>query len=231
MQTLADSANSLVERLKAIHDGITPERQAEIDEELALQRDLEKRKAIVSVGMPSIFERTPFEVAPKRARDWARKCWKGDSRNLILVGDSGAGKTEAACALLGAMAPAMAPARARCRFATFGDILREVRATYGSDGTELGVMGKWESCAVLCLDDLGKERPTQDVLDKLFALIDHRYRRGRATIFTTQYKTPSDLGKRLMSQGGDVETAEAIVRRVYGMGERKAEVVSLGGKE
>lgn len=48
-------------------------------------------------------------------------------------------------------------------------------------------------CAVLCLDDLGKERPTQDVLDKLFALIDHRYRRGRATIFTTQYKTPSDL--------------------------------------
>ena len=197
MQTLADSANPLFERLKAIHDGITPERQAEIDEELALQRDLEKRKAIVSVGMPSIFERTPFEVAPKRARDWARKCWKGDSRNLILVGDSGAGKTEA----------------------------------YGSDGTELGVMGKWESCAVLCLDDLGKERPTQDVLDKLFALIDHRYRRGRATIFTTQYKTPSDLGKRLMSQGGDVETAEAIVRRVYGMGERKAEVVSLGGKE
>lgn len=226
MQTLADSANPLVERLKAIHDGITPERQAEIDEELALQRDLEKRKAIVSVGMPTIFERVPFEVAPKRARDWARKCWKGDSRNLVLVGDSGEGKTEAACALLAAMAP-----HVRCRFATFGDILREVRATYGSDGTELGVMGKWESCAVLCLDDLGKERPTQDVVDKLFALIDHRYRRGRATIFTTQYKTPSDLGKRLMSQGGDVETAEAIVRRVYGMGERKAEVVSLGGKE
>lgn len=226
MQTLADSANPLVERLKAIHDGITPERQAEIDEELALQRDLEKCKAIVSVGMPTIFERVPFEVAPKRARDWARKCWKGDSRNLVLVGDSGEGKTEAACALLAAMAP-----HVRCRFATFGDILREVRATYGSDGTELGVMGKWESCAVLCLDDLGKERPTQDVVDKLFALIDHRYRRGRATIFTTQYKTPSDLGKRLMSQGGDVETAEAIVRRVYGMGERKAEVVSLGGKE
>lgn len=226
MQTSADSANTLVERLKAIQAGITPERQAEIDAKLAIERDLAKRKAIVAAGMPAIFERAPFEVAPKRARDWARKCWKGDSRNLVLIGDSGTGKTEAACALLGAMAP-----HVRCRFATFGDILREVRATYGSDGTELGVMGKWESCAVLCLDDLGKERPTQDVVDKLFALIDHRYRRGRATIFTTQYKTPSDLGKRLMSQGGDVETAEAIVRRVYGMGERKAEVVSLGGKE
>lgn len=226
MQTSADSANPLVAKLRAIHDGITPERQAEIDAELAIQRDLAKRKAIVSVGMPAIFERAPFEAAPKGARDWARKCWKGDSRNLVLIGDSGEGKTEAACALLGAMAP-----HVRCRFATFGDILREVRATYGADGTEAGVMGKWESCAVLCLDDLGKERPTQDVLDKLFALIDHRYRRGRATIFTTQYRSPTDLGKRLMSQGGDAETAEAIVRRVFGMGDYKAEVVSLGGRE
>lgn len=221
MQTLADSVNPLVERLKEIRAGVTPERQAEIDAELAIERDLAKRKAIVSVGMPAIFERVPFEVAPKRAQEWARKCWKGDSRNLVFIGDSGEGKTEAACALLGAMAP-----HVRCRFATFGDILREVRATYGADGTEAGVMGKWEGCAVLCLDDLGKERPTQDVLDKLFALIDHRYRRGRATIFTTQYKSPSELGARLMSQGGDAETAEAIVRRVFGMGDYKAEVVS-----
>lgn len=221
MQTLADSVNPLVERLKEIRDGITPERQAEIDAKLAIERDLAKRKAIVSVGMPTIFERVPFEAAPERAQEWARKCWKGDSRNLVFIGDSGEGKTEAACALLGAMAP-----HVRCRFATFGDILREVRATYGADGTEAGVMGKWEGCAVLCLDDLGKERPTQDVLDKLFALIDHRYRRGRASIFTTQYKTPSELGARLMSQGGDAETAEAIVRRVFGMGEHKAVVVS-----
>lgn len=221
MQTLADSVNPLVERLKEIRAGVTPERQAEIDAELAIERDLAKRKAIVSVGMPAIFERVPFEVAPKRAQEWARKCWKGDSRNLVFIGDSGEGKTEAACALLGAMAP-----HVRCRFATFGDILREVRATYGADGTEAGVMGKWEGCSVLCLDDLGKERPTQDVLDKLFALIDHRYRRGRASIFTTQYKTPSELGARLMSQGGDAETAEAIVRRVFGMGDHKAVVVS-----
>ena len=221
MQTLADSVNPLVERLKEIRAGVTPERQAEIDAELAIQRDLAKRKAIVSVGMPTIFERVPFEVAPKRAQDWARKCWKGDSRNLVLIGDSGDGKTEAACALLGTMVP-----HVRCRFATFGDILREVRATYGADGTEAGVMGKWEGCAVLCLDDLGKGRPTQDVLDKLFALVAHRYNHGRPTIFTTQYKTPSDLGNRLMSQGGDAETAEAIVRRVFGMGDHKAEVVS-----
>lgn len=221
MQTLADSVSPLVARIQAMRDSVTPERQAEIDAELKAEADREKRRRIVAVGMPTIFERVPFEAAPKRAQDWARKCWKGDSRNLVLIGDSGEGKTEAACALLGTMAP-----HVRCRFATFGDILREVRATYGADGTEAGVMGKWEGCAVLCLDDLGKERPTQDVLDKLFALVAHRYNHGRPTIFTTQYKTPSDLGRRLMSQGGDAETAEAIVRRVFGMGDHKAEVVS-----
>lgn len=221
MQTLADSANPLVERLKEIRAGITPERQAEIDAELAAQRDLAKRKAIVAVGMPAIFERVPFEVAPKRAQEWARKCWKGDSRNLVLIGDSGEGKTEAACALLGAMAP-----HVRCRFATFGDILREVRATYGGQGSESRALSQWAGCKVLCLDDLGKERPTPDALDKLFALVDMRYRSGKPTIFTSQYASPSELGHRLMAQGGDAETAQAIVRRVYGMGEYRAEVVS-----
>ena len=55
MQTLADSVNPLVERLKEIRAGITPERQAEIDAKLAIEHDLAKRKAIVAVGMPAIL--------------------------------------------------------------------------------------------------------------------------------------------------------------------------------
>lgn len=221
MQTLADSVSPLVVRIQAMRDSVTPERQAEIDAELKAEADREKRRRIVAVGMPSIFERTPFEAAPKRARDWARSCWKGESRNLVLVGDSGDGKTETACALLVAMAPHMA-----CRFATFGDVLRSVRDTYGGQGSESRALSQWAGCKVLCLDDLGKERPTPDALDKLFALVDMRYRSGKPTIFTSQYSSPSELGHRLMAQGGDAETAQAIVRRVYGMGEYRAEVVT-----
>lgn len=47
MQTLADSVNPLVERLKEIRAGITPERQAEIDAKLAIERDLEIGRAHV----------------------------------------------------------------------------------------------------------------------------------------------------------------------------------------
>lgn len=216
-----DSASALIARIEAARDSMTPERMAEVDAALRAEADLERRRRILAVGMPSVFEFTPFEAAPKRARDWARRCWEGDARNLALVGRSGAGKTEAACAILAATAPRMT-----CRFATMGDVLRAVRGTYGGGGSESAAMSRWACCRLLCLDDLGKERPTPDALDKLFALVDMRYRSGRPTVFTSQYATPADLGRRLMSQGGDAETAEAIVRRVYGMGERRAEVVT-----
>lgn len=221
MRTSADSASAMAARVAAIRAGLDPERQAEIDAALAEERDREKRRRILAVGMPTIFERTPFEAAPKRAREWARNAAKGDPRSLVLVGDSGSGKTEAACALLAAMAP-----RVTCRFATMGDVLRAVRETYGGEGSEARALSRYAAPRVLCLDDLGKERPTADALDKLFALVDMRYRSGKPTLYTSQYAGPSSLGRRLMAGDGDAETAQAIVRRVYGMGEHRSEVVT-----
>ncbi len=220
MQTLADSASPLLERLQAVRASVTPERQVEIDAAVAADRARDARRKVVAVGMPSIFERTPIDKAPPRARRWADAAVGGSPRNLVVMGNSGAGKTEVACALLADLA-----LRAPCRFATFGDVLRSVRETYGGEGSERGALAAWTGCRILCLDDLGKERPTPDALDKLFALLDARYRGGRPTLFTTQYLSPSELGRRLMEGGGDKPTAQAIVRRVYGMGEYKAEVV------
>ena len=64
-----------------------------------------------------------------------------------------------------------------------------------------------------------------DALEKLFALLDARYRSGKPTLFTTQYQSPKELGHRLMESGGDKPTAQAIVRRVFGGGDYQAEVV------
>ena len=46
----------------------------------------------------------------------------GSPRNLVVMGDSGAGKTKVACAIL-----AESATHVPCRFATFGDVLRSVR--------------------------------------------------------------------------------------------------------
>ena len=100
-----------------------------------------------------------------------------------------------------------------------------MRDTYGAEGSESRALAQWTGCRILCLDDIGKEKPTADALEKLFALLDARYRSGKPTLFTTQYQSPKELGHRLMESGGDKPTAQAIVRRVFGGGEYQAEVV------
>lgn len=142
-------------------------------------------------------------------REWTRDVLAGRPRNLVLQGRAGCGKTHQACAALLECANARPVA-----FATFGDVLRSVRATYGGAGSEGGALGAYRDASVLCVDDIGKERPTADALEKLFALVDYRYSRLKATIYTTQYDQPS-LGRRLMAEGGDYEQASAIIRRVY----------------
>lgn len=221
MKSVSQAAAPLLERIAEIRASIPPERKAEIAAAVAERVALDERKAVLAVGMPSIFDRTPIEAAPPRARAWAAGAVTGGRRNLVLVGASGTGKTKAACALLAWMAT-----RRPCRFATLGDMLRECRATYGGEGSEWAVLAKWAGVGVLCLDDLGKERPTADSADKLFALVDKRYGDGKPTIFTTQYAGPRELGLRLM-EGCDKPTAQAIARRVYGDGDRIAEVVTL----
>ena len=167
MNRIGTSIDDLTARIAAIRASITPARQAEIDAKLAAEAALEARRKVIAVGMPSIFERTPFDKAPSRARRWAENAWDGSPRNLVVMGDSGSGKTEAACAIL-----AESAAHVPCRFATFGDVLRSVRDTYGAEGTESRALAQWSGCRILCLDDLGKEKPTADALEKLFALLD-----------------------------------------------------------
>ena len=113
------------------------------------------------------------------------------------------------------------PERGRFRYRE----LRGVRDTYGAEGSESRALAQWTGCRILCLDDIGKEKPTADALEKLFALLDARYRSGKPMLFTTQYRSPMELGHRLMESGGDKPTAQAIVRRVFGGGDYQAEVV------
>lgn len=224
MNRIGTSIDELTERIAAIRASITPERQAEIDAAIAAERALEARRKVIAVGMPSIFERTPFDVAPARARRWAESAWDGSPRNLVVMGDSGAGKTEVACAIL-AESVAHLP-NALCRFATFGDVLRSIRSTYDDVlRSEWQAIGQWAGFRILCIDDLGKEKPTADALEKMFTVLDARYRSGKPTLFTTQYQSPKELGHRLMESGGDKPTAQAIVRRVFGGGYYQAEVV------
>lgn len=65
-------------------------------------------------------------------------------------------------------------------------------------------------CKLLVLDDIGAERPSEYVCERLYDLINHRYTNMLATIYTSNL-TPFELGDRLGSRiESRVRSAEQI---------------------
>lgn len=147
--------------------------------------------------------------------------------NLYLVGDTDAGKTHAACALLKAYVDAHtaeALGALHCdrtaRIINVPDLLSEWKATYNhGDEDEDDVTRRYGDADLLVLDDMGKGAPTAWALERLFQIVNRRYDNLRPTVVTTQNNAP-DLGRRL-AETGDRETARAIVRRLTCDGTRR----------
>lgn len=209
-------AGDLEAAIEAFRASLPPGAILDPEEEAFERQGLEVARRMARSGIPPRF--SSGMPADGRVGRWAVGAGLGEPRNLVLTGRAGCGKTREACAAL-----RVAAGRCTVAFTTFGDVLRAVRATYGGRGTEDEALSRYRCVSVLCVDDVGKERPTPDALEKLFALLDARYGRMKPTVFTTQYAM-NDLGARLMAEGGDREQADAILRRMY----QDAEVVELG---
>ena len=82
------------------------------------------------------------------------------------------------------------------------------------DGGERAVLQRAERYALLALDDLGMERPTEWAMETLSRLIDSRTMEGLPTIITSNYS----LGE-LRDRWGGMEGAR-IVSRIAGSCER-----------
>ncbi len=66
-------------------------------------------------------------------------------------------------------------------------LLDEIRATYGerSEHRESELLDTVNNVPLLVLDDIGAERPTEWVREKLFTIIDHRHDENLDTVFTS----------------------------------------------
>jgi DNA replication protein DnaC len=107
-------------------------------------------------------------------------------RNLYLFGPLGTGKTGLGVSIL----------RARLHqgqagvYYTLPDLLDRIRRTFersageASDDTDT-LLRKLRDVDLLVLDDVGVERPTAWVLEKLFQILDGRMRGERETVFTS----------------------------------------------
>ena len=147
-------------------------------------------------------------------KNYSEKLVNGiEKKGLILVGNNGVGKTHLACSIANKLIENGIPVI----YGTLINLLAELRNSYDTDNdiSEMEIIKLYENVALLIIDDLGKEKPSEWGLEKLFTIINSRYENNLPVIITTNYNQNS-LVQRL-SINGKIETAKSIISRLYEM--------------
>lgn len=136
-----------------------------------------------------------------------------ERKGLILVGNNGVGKTHLACSIANELIKDGIP----IIYGTLINLLAELKNTYDIDNniSEMKIIKLYEKVDLLIIDDLGKEKPSEWGLEKLFTIINSRYENNLPVIITTNYDQNSLLDR--LSINGEIETAKSIISRLYEM--------------
>lgn len=190
-------------QIRSAECGCDGEREAmETARRRAVQADLVR--AWRGTGVPRRF----WDVTPDRD-GLAETEFSG---GLYMTGPKGTGKTTAACRILKAyVRENQRGGWVSARFMSVPDWLASMRGQWGK-GEEEGFQ-RAAVCKFLVLDDIGKGKPTEWAMERLFRLVDDRYNNARPTVFTSQYDL-GELGERCAANG-DAETADAMVSRIF----------------
>ena len=136
-----------------------------------------------------------------------------ERKGLILVGNNGVGKTHLACSIANELIKNGIP----IIYGTLINLLVELKNSYDVDNniSEMEIIKLYEKVDLLIIDDLGKEKPSEWGLEKLFTIINSRYENNLPVIITTNYDQNSLINR--LSINGEIETAKSIISRLYEM--------------
>ncbi len=165
------------------------------------------------------FDTYPANRATRTAVQAIIKWSKEGPGSLLIHGPYGTGKTSLAVSCLRAR---VEQDETDALFLTAPGLLDRIRRTYeprksrdSSEATEADVLDAVLHASLLVIDDLGAERPTDWVQEKLFTVINHRHDQMLPTVFTSNLD-PEGLAKHL---------GERIAWRIVEM----SEVIKLDG--
>lgn len=105
------------------------------------------------------------------------------------------------------------------RFLNIPDLLKDIKATYGNRDYqgEQRIIEEYSKLSVLILDDVGMEKPSEWVREKMYRIVDFRNNRELKTLFTSNI-SPEELRKHL---------GERIASRIF----QQCEIIHLIGPD
>ena len=149
-----------------------------------------------------VVGRTPHALAEiyrslKQAKDAAQAYAEEPNGWLVLIGDTGCGKTHLAVAVCNERIRRGEPVL----FQVVPDLLDHLRATYAPTSTVTydDLFEEVRTAPLLVLDDLGAQSSSQWAQEKLFQIVNFRYNHKLPTIVTTNMP-PERLEQRLASR-------------------------------
>lgn len=182
----------------------------------AKKREIEKLFSISNLGerfskstFESFLDRNGSETAYKVAVKYVKtfKDWNGES--LMLWGEPGNGKTHLAAAIVNELSKK----GYIVVFQSVPELLQRIRSTFNSENkeNETQIMRALLECDLLILDDIGAEKTTEWVEEKLFNIIDGRYRKELPTLYTSNLE-PKELKDQVGKRSYDrmVETSLTV---------------------
>lgn len=206
-------------------------RKAREEAEAKIKADELERRRIESLigasGMGERFLRRTFETfevndANRKAFEYARnfaehfdRLGSLQSRNgLFFSGGLGTGKTHLAAAIANNLLSKGHPVICM----TMIDLLDRIKRTFRERDSEDGeVLGLYKKVALLVIDDIGKELPTDWAISTIYNIVNGRYEANLPIVVTTNY-TGEALVKRMTPRDSDDSiTARATVDRLVEM--------------
>lgn len=133
---------------------------------------------------------------------------KEKNMGLLLYGPPGTGKTFLAFCIANELLDNMVPVIAISSIGLLGKI-KETYNSWGNEG-EIEIISSLKNASLLVLDDLGAENSTSWAKEKIYEIIDSRYRDGKPCIITTNL-TREGLKKKLAGEDGISRTYDRIV--------------------
>lgn len=138
----------------------------------------------------------------KEAKEFINKAQSNETRGkgLLIIGPVGTGKSHLGAAIFNCLSE-----KKTCIFANVPELLEKIRDSLKTGESE-EIINEVKRCEVLIFDDLGAERHKhQDdwATEKLFTIVDYRYRNLLPIVATTNCKPDvleDKIGYRIMSR-------------------------------